>query len=653
MRRILSATLAAVVLLAATARLPAQEAATADAAAKSADRGIGVRPNGTWLRQEDVGKVGDYYALVIAIDRYATPEWRLRTAVADGKAVAKVLREGYGFKEVVELYDDKATLEAIKREISVLSTKVSDRDNVLIYYAGHGQLVGGTGYWIPADGKPGKDWGWLEHIVVRDRIKLSRLKARHVLIVSDSCYAAALFRDAKVPAEVAPEYVQKALRTPSRQCLTSGGLAPVTDGGGGGHSVFAKYFLKCLKKPPRSVFVPSDIMADLKTNVGDNAPKIKGERQVPILGILTEAGGERAGEFVFVRRTAVATVTLPEKVPDTGEFEDRLKRLRFLEAARKACAAAEKIDGMDLPASEKIAAWQAYLKAYRAVGHRVAEAEARLKHWRQAGAVPPWAKVSRKQIEAARKAGVPVAKELALGGGVTMQLVFIAAGEFRMGSPSSEKDRLDNEAVHRVKLRRPFYMGRHEVTQRQWQKVMGTEPWKGKTLVRENARHPAVYINWEDATSFCRKLSGQTGVTVRLPTEAEWEYACRAGSRTRFSHGDDPDSLELGDYAWDNKNPSDRDEKYAHAVGQKKPNLWGLHDMHGNVYEWCGDWYGKDYYGQSPANDPRGPGSGTYRVLRGGSWFNPTRFCRVALRYRYTPDFRIHSFGFRIVVSLD
>ncbi|MFM7921494.1 MAG: formylglycine-generating enzyme family protein, partial [Planctomycetaceae bacterium] len=189
---------------------------------------------------------------------------------------------------------------------------------------------------------------------------------------------------------------------------------------------------------------------------------------------------------------------------------------------------------------------------------------------------------------------------------IGMKLLLIPAGTFTMGSPASEKDRFDDETQHQVTLTKPFYMGRTEVTQGQWKKVMGMEPWKGKEYVREGDDYPAVYVSWDDAVEFCKKLSAMEGKVYRLPTEAEWEYACRGGTKTAFSFGND--EAELGKYAWFDGNTWDINEKYAHRVAQKLPNPFGLYDMHGNVYEWCSDWYGD--YPSTPLTDPRGPGSG-------------------------------------------
>ena len=223
-----------------------------------------------------------------------------------------------------------------------------------------------------------------------------------------------------------------------------------------------------------------------------------------------------------------------------------------------------------------------------------------------------------------------------------IELVLIPAGTFWMGvSPGDEEARDDEKPRHRVTISRPFYLGKYEVTQGQWVKVMGSRPWSGETYARDRADHAASYISWNDAMEFCRA----TG--FRLLTEAEWEYACRAGTTTKFCFGDS--DSELGEYAWYDGNAWDRDEKYAHVVGRKKPNAFGLYDMHGNVWEWCSDWYDSEAYSRysGGVTDPSGPSTGEYRVLRGGSWHYVPWFCRSSYRFRDLPSFRL-NLGIRV-----
>jgi sulfatase modifying factor 1 len=232
-----------------------------------------------------------------------------------------------------------------------------------------------------------------------------------------------------------------------------------------------------------------------------------------------------------------------------------------------------------------------------------------------------------------------------------MKLNKIPAGTFTMGSPEGEEGRYDREHQHKVTITKPFYMQTTEVTQGQWKAVMGTNPWKDEYGAKEGVNYPATCVSWNDAVAYCKKLSEKEGKTYRLPTEAEWEYACRAGTETRWSFGDD--EKVLGDYAWYEGNAMDIGERYAHQVGLKKPNAFGLYDMHGNVFEWCHDVYGEDYYQQSSEKDPTGPTSGFFRVLRGGSWSNGTHGLRSARRGLVVAGRYYFYDGFRVVRELD
>jgi len=229
--------------------------------------------------------------------------------------------------------------------------------------------------------------------------------------------------------------------------------------------------------------------------------------------------------------------------------------------------------------------------------------------------------VTAKTPDAATVMKQMTSEQLALGdpivNSIGMVLVPIPAGQFQMGSPDSDVDANENERPpHQVKLTKPFCLSAFEVTQGQYEKVMGSRPWEGKDYVREGPDYPATYVGWNDAVEFCRKLSEQEDVDYHLPTEAQWEYACRAGTTTVFSFGDD--AAKLGGYAWYRDNAWDSGQKYAHHVGQKSPNSWGLYDMQGNVWEWCQDWHG--LYGQEKTvSDPLGPAQSDSRVLRGGS----------------------------------
>ena len=236
-----------------------------------------------------------------------------------------------------------------------------------------------------------------------------------------------------------------------------------------------------------------------------------------------------------------------------------------------------------------------------------------------------------------------------LGGGQALDLVLVPAGEFPMGSPDTERERQTcEEPVHNVRITKPFYMGKCEVTNAQYRAF---RPGHHSQYL-DGDKQPALWVSWHDADAFCRWLSKKTGRSVRLPTEAEWEYACRARTTTRFYTGDQArlkDSGPLMQAAWYGTNARGR----TRDVGTKKPNAFGLYDMHGNAWEWCNDWYGADYYKTSPAADPPGPTKGRAKVLRGGSYrFWETYYCRSAHRYSYRPDARECTNGFRVAVGV-
>ncbi len=249
---------------------------------------------------------------------------------------------------------------------------------------------------------------------------------------------------------------------------------------------------------------------------------------------------------------------------------------------------------------------------------------------------------------------------------IGMKLVLIPKGTFTMGEPPSQEGLLeelkDNERQHEVTISKDYFLGIHEVTQAQYEKVMGRNPsqFQGDKVAERlpitgsvgkemnSSNYPVDSVSWEDAVEFCKRLSAlpeekKAGRLYRLPTEAEWEYACRASSKTRYSYGDDAKSL--GDYAWFLQGPAVGPQ----SVGQKKPNAWGLYDMHGNIWEWCSDWW--DIYPEGAATDPVGPGKGSQRVVRGGGWESNAVYCRSAMRFAVDPSYSDVCYGFRVVTG--
>jgi len=235
-----------------------------------------------------------------------------------------------------------------------------------------------------------------------------------------------------------------------------------------------------------------------------------------------------------------------------------------------------------------------------------------------------------------------------LGGRIAMKFAWCPPGSFLMGSPPGELERNDNETQHRVTLTQGFYLGIHQVTQAQWQAVMGSNPsqFKGDDL-------PVEKVSWHDCEEFVAELGRKTGQRFRLPSEAEWEYACRAGTTTPFHFGETLSKEQAnydGNYAY-GKGKKGQYRQETTPVGSFPANAWGLYDMHGNVWEWCEDWYGK--YPSGDIKDPQSVNNGTARVLRGGSWFFNPRLCRSAYRVWYEPGCRYDGCGCRVLLCLD
>ncbi len=231
---------------------------------------------------------------------------------------------------------------------------------------------------------------------------------------------------------------------------------------------------------------------------------------------------------------------------------------------------------------------------------------------------------------------------------IGMEFVLIKPGKFTMGSPEDEAGRYSGEGQHRVNLTEAFYLQSTVVTQGQWKAVMGENPSSQKAC---GDKCPVEQVSWDDVQEFIRKLNQKEGADkYRLPTEAEWEYACRAGSATAFPNGGitelncgrDPNLDSIAWYCGNSNN-------MIQPVARKKPNIWGLYDMLGNVQEWCQDWFGA--YPDDEVIDPKGPKEGSYRAMRGGTWYSPARDTRCASRFGSPPHYRFRHIGFRLCLT--
>ncbi len=238
----------------------------------------------------------------------------------------------------------------------------------------------------------------------------------------------------------------------------------------------------------------------------------------------------------------------------------------------------------------------------------------------------------------------------------TMEMVWVEPGTFIMGLTEEQEELLqdkndwikDERPAHEVTISRGFYLGKFEITQAQWQSLMGTTPWSEGIHLEVNPTHPAAYISWYDMQEFIATMNEDADEELyRLPTEAEWEYACRAGTTTLWSSGDS--EVQLGEYAWYGPNAFNVGLTYAQPVGTKLPNPWGLYDMHGNLFEWVQDWFGANHYRQSLRVDPRGPATGFVCVVRGGCFSADGENLRSARRESFHPGDRSYGIGARIL----
>ncbi|MGB2614610.1 MAG: SUMF1/EgtB/PvdO family nonheme iron enzyme [Phycisphaerae bacterium] len=507
---------------------------------------------------------GDRWALLIGINEYQAAG-RLQFCREDAQALGKVLVERGGFNpdRVVVLADggakpeDWPTRGNIRRRIEQFSRLTEADDTVLVFFSGHGMMVGGKGYLmaVDSDRDPANsislDW-------VKERLATGKAKTK--LLVLDVCHAGS----AKDVGGLAPSLVGIAGLTVLASCAADE-ISYVEEEAKSG--VFAGRLVEGLAGAADAdgdkVVTVAELHAFVKRSMKDWCLKT-GKTQRPFVApetpppvALAYARGKP-----FVRPSAL-------RVPE---------------------------------------------------GFRAAEGT---------------------QAEPYTKTGW--AKEI-VHEATGIELVFIPVGEFLMGSPASEAQRNDDETQHRVIISRPFYLGKYEVTQGEWQRVMGSNP----SNFKGSDRLPVEQVSWDDCQAFLRKAGGG----LRLPTEAEWEYACRAGTTTPFHTGATISPSEAnynGNYIYGGVAKGAFRQKTT-EVGSFRPNAWGLFDMHGNVWEWCADWYG-DYLGGA-VTDPMGPASGTGRVLRGGSWFGRPRGCRSARRFRFSPGYRFSFLGFRVALDL-
>ena len=662
-------------------------------------RGLAMRPKAPTGEEAK----GDLWLFTIGINSYVS--WpRLNTAVNDAKSVKNVLLKRYHLdpSRVMELTDEQATRHNILGAFRDLAKKVKPEDSLLVYYAGHGHIdpVTGKGSWIPVESGTDDPTAWIDNRNITDYLNVNAIKARHILMVSDSCFSGDFFRGnrAALPT-INDAFLKKAYTRSSRQAISSGGLEPVSDAGFGGNSVFSHFLVASLANNSKPYLIPSEIFGDIKAGVGKNAD------QLPQFGDLHGVGGQDGGELILFLKGESVLQDL------SGTSVARQKELEQLKKAEQAAAVAKQKEQAEITRKQaeldvldkQIAEMKGRLgsgagrssdsldailamveqKEQQAVRleelriQRESEEKKRqqeIERLRLAAAVKRVnqikADVAKYQKVASSKYGqdvkgtawdallttYPEAREANRYDVNSFLVAFglvIEHGDFITVEEKQRRDRaeqakesaLSGEFVNvpggcftandKQTCLDAFRIGKFAVTQGQYKRIMGSNP---SSFISCGDDCPVERVSWDDAQSFISKLNSQTGKKYRLPTEAEWEYACRSGGKNEeYCGGNNIDAV-----AWYSGNSGSK----THPVGQKQSNGLGIYDMSGNVWQWVSDWYGSDY--PSSGNNPQGASSGSYRVFRGGSWGDVAGHARAASRSYNSPGSRSSLLGFRL-----
>ncbi|MEO0414951.1 MAG: SUMF1/EgtB/PvdO family nonheme iron enzyme [Verrucomicrobiota bacterium] len=555
-------------------------------------------------------------ALVIGINDYKHAD-PLENAVNDALAVADMLENQLGFTLVKPksrnlfnrsqggIWKDVG-VDEFYQGLDEFKKAAATAEIGLIYFAGHGIEVDSKNYLVPGDAEL-ENVSSLRSQAIRIGDVLADLKETQLpskLLILDCCRNNPLQRSWR-----------------NSRSTTQDGLAEIKDGdipeatmilfsaspgkpaldGTGDNSPFTSALIDELPKPGRTAF-------DAFLKVCDTVVVDTGKRQEPWLKF--DGAGRNFRDFQFVEGAA------SEAVSGAGE---ELAALR-----------------------QKIAEMEAAMANQSENSSRVTELQAELERMKQEVRSKPSVEPTMEANEfptssESRMQGTKAGEQREFAG---IKFRWCPPGTFQMGSPSSEPNRSDDEKQHMVTLTKGFWIAETECTQAEWQRVMGSNPSRFSGSDR-----PVEEVSWEDAQEYLSKLnqanSFSGGWKFNLPTEAQWEYACRAGTTTAYAFGSSLSSSE-----------ANFDENVDETTSARKypANKWGIYDMHGNVWEWCRDWYGEDYYVEGQ-RDPQGPSDGSNRVLRGGGWSSFDHFCRSAYRIGITPDYRGNDLGFRLALS--
>lgn len=617
----------------------------------------------------EVALYGQSHALVVGVSEYDFwPD--LRGVLRDVAAVQKVL-EDHGFQVHLELNPDSDRLrERYRQFINRYGQEVDNR--LLFYFAGHGYTMqlawgGDMGYIAPTDApNPERDkTGFLEKALDMEAFEgyAKRIQAKHALFLFDSCFSGSIFALSREP----PRNISDKTALPVRQFITSGQADETVPD----ESVFRDQFVRALEGEGdwnQDGYVTA---AELGEFLHEKVVNYTDGAQHPQYGKIRNPMLDR-GDFVFVLpRQNQPAPALPGEprfdLSDIMENVDTEREWRSWQANMDASfKQVQQVFRMSVTDRFKQAALQRFLSAY-AEDNPFSESDNELREWARdrlataevedrPAAEPETAQAPPEEPDpethVARHGPRPGKPWTLDFGTASLEMVWIEPGTFTMGDAYSDGRNVYEPPRREVTLTEGFWLGRHEVTQRQWEAVMSTNPSR---LTGAGKDAPVESVSWSDADSFCRRVTlleqeaGRlgNGYMYTLPTDAQWEYACRAGTTTDLNSGRNLSSKagpcpNLDELGWYNANSGGR----THAVGQKAPNAWGLFDMHGNVSEWCADWF-DDELSTDPVTDPVGPVWGSGRVSRGGSWRFQAQYCRSGIRERSIPS-GDDTVGFRL-----
>jgi formylglycine-generating enzyme required for sulfatase activity len=561
------------------------------------------------------------HALLIGASAYNYGLPALPGVVGDINTVKAIL-EKMGFSTTVVM--NPTSLELQRAFSNFIARYGQGIDNRLVfYYAGHGYTQkmpygDDIGYICPIDAPdPNKDLVSFETKAMPMRTIETyayQIKSKHALFLFDACFSGSIFSTSRA----IPEVINYKTKEPVRQFITSGSANETVPD----KSIFRSQFERGLKGEAdlnRDGFITGSELGDfLQTTVVNYTSNYQhpqyGKIRNPNLDkgdfvfVLGVPSNSASGNYVGAVKTEPPVETISEKsLVRYGNLEITTElsgKLYIDNVYKKEVAANTLLTINNLSEGTH---------SVRIEGDETVEKSV--------------------TISTEMKASITIDKTRKLLGGLP-EMVFVKGGSFQMGSGNGGSD---EKPVHPVTLS-DFYIGKYEVTQKQWSDVMGSNP----SVFRDCDNCPIENVSWYDIQEFLQKLNAKTGKNYRLPTEAEWEFAARGGIQNRgYTYSG---SNSIGDVAWYNSNASSK----THPVGQKQPNELGIFDMSGNVWEWCSDWYDEKYYNTSPTFNPKGPSGGNYHSLRGGCWGLPVDYCRTAFRLWIHPDGRNDLFGFRL-----